>query len=94
MTPPIATPPSLAAVYAALGTDRLPTLAAARALGCDLDRWRRQDWLALAAAITALEDAVEGGRECASRDARRAELRTVRRALEDAGEVVVRRRAA
>lgn len=76
--------PDRHALYRALGNDRRPVVAAARAGGCDLDRWRHNDWLAMAHAITRLEDTLEHMYPSASRLARRAEIRVARRVLEDA----------
>jgi hypothetical protein len=76
---------SYAKVLAALGPVRSEVLYAFKALGGDMNRWRREDWDRMAHAVTAAEDRVELD------DSRKAyylglrhELRRVRRVLEEA----------
>jgi hypothetical protein len=66
----------------------LPAISLFKAYGGNLDRWHREDWLAMASALTACEDKLE--LEYLSRRRGREdlkefidELRTARRSLED-----------
>ncbi len=60
-----------------------------RSRGGSSSRWTRRDWLAMAYALTATEDALELAYSRFNRDG----LRTMRRVLEDAGEQPAQRRA-
>jgi hypothetical protein len=71
------------ATMAALGDDRRATVMAARGRGCDLDRWQASDRAILAREVTRLEDRIELEQTSSRRRERLAELRRVRRALED-----------
>ena len=72
------------AVLVALGPDRQAVVARARLAGCDLDRWKAQDWQAMAGEMTRLEDGLELEGQGPVKAARREALRAMRRQLEDA----------
>ena len=77
----VVTAPSTLDVFGALGEHRPGVVARARAAGCDLDRWKLEDWRVMSREMTRLEDELEAVR----RDrptADRARVRPVRRALE------------
>ncbi len=75
----------LKSVYRVLGDDRKETIATFRSAGGDLDRWKPQDWTLMAGLLTRIEDRLEMGGQGKNIEARRLDMKTVRRALENAG---------